>query len=104
MWTVKWWKDVGERAIRTFIASFGAWLTVASSNVGIDQLNWLRGLALAGIATIISIAASIGTHSVTGNGPSFTSVYKDKNIDPPTVPAEIVNNKHVRGNDGNPRY
>lgn len=98
MWSVKWWKDVGERAIRTFIAAFGAWLTVASTTVGIDDLNWLRGLALAGVATVITVAGSIGTHGVTGNGPSFTSVYKDD----PDKTQPIL--QPVRGNSGNPRH
>jgi hypothetical protein len=100
MWNVKWWKDVAERAIRTFVAAFGAWLTVASTT-NIDDIHWLRGLALSAIATLISVAGSIGTHGVTGNGPSFTSVYK--NNDPESFDRGVVQEqrrgKHDRSGD-----
>jgi len=78
MWRWKWWLDVGERAIRAFASALGAWIFVAGDSVGFEDLNWLRGVSLAGVAALINILGSIGTHSVTGNGPSFASVYKDK--------------------------
>jgi hypothetical protein len=75
--SVKWWKDVGERAIRTFASSLVSWILVAGQVVGFEDLNWLRGFSIAGLSTLVSILMSIGTHTVTGNGPSFASVYKD---------------------------
>jgi hypothetical protein len=99
MWSIKWWKDVGERAIRTFASSLLAWITVAGNVNGFEDLNWLRGLSLSGIATLMSLLMSIGTHGVTGNGPSFTSVYKED----PEITTPILNGKHVRGNNDNPR-
>lgn len=78
MWTWKWWRDVGERAIRTFASALGAWILVAGDTVGFSDINWLHGFSLSGLATVASVLMSIGTHSVTGNGPSFTSVYKEE--------------------------
>lgn len=78
MWTVAWWKDVAERSVRTFAASLVGWVTVAGSTVGFEDVNWIRGLSISAIATLVTILLSISTHGVTGNGPSFTSVYKDK--------------------------
>jgi hypothetical protein len=95
MWTVKWWKDVGERAVRTFAAALVGWISVAGVTVGFEDLNWLRGLSLAGIATLTTVLLSISTHGITGNGPSFQSVYKD----PPTVPLTLIRGKHDHSRD-----
>lgn len=77
MWTVKWWKDVAERSVRTFAATLVGWITVGGSVVGFEDLTWGRGLSIAGVSAIVAILTAIGTHTITGNGPSFTSVYKD---------------------------
>lgn len=97
MWTIKWWKTVAELAIRSFASSLAAWLTVAGTVVGVEDVNWLRGLSLAGIATLVSVLFSISTHGVTGNGPTFTSVYKDTPTDSDGVEQNIINGKHYKG-------
>lgn len=81
MWSLKWWKDVGERAIRTFAATLVSWLTVAGTVLGLEDVSWLRGLSVAGLSALVTVLMAISTHGVTGNGPSFTSVYKEKEKD-----------------------
>lgn len=94
MWTLKWWKTVAELAIRSFTSSLAAWITVAGNVVGFEDLNWLRGLSLAGLATLISVLFSISAHGVTGNGPTFTSV--DKVVPADETPT-VINGKHFKG-------
>lgn len=77
MWSIKWWKDVGERSLRTFAASLVGWFGVAGQVVGFEDLTWSRGLSVAGLSAVTSVLMAIATHGVTGNGPSFSSVYKD---------------------------
>lgn len=76
--TWAWWKDVGERAIRTFAATLVGLLTVAGTDIGLENVNWVRMLSVSALSAVITVLMSISTHGITKNGPSFTSVYKDK--------------------------
>lgn len=78
MWRLVWWKDVSERGMRTFAATLVGWFTVAGNVVGFEDVAWTRGLSISGMATLATVLMAIATHGVTGNGPSFTSVYKGK--------------------------
>lgn len=78
MWSWAWWKDVSERAIRTAAQAALALLVVGDSALGLTDINWADVGSLSGGAALASILMSIATHGVTGNGPSFNSVYKDK--------------------------
>lgn len=78
MWRLAWWKDVAERAIAAAATSLLGWMTVAGFVVGFEDLTWPRGLSLAGVSALAEVLRSIGTHKITGNGPSFNSVYKDE--------------------------
>lgn len=77
MWLVAWWRDVLERAIRTFAQAAIALLVVGNGALGIADINWSDLGSLAGGAALVSVLTSIATHGFTGNGPSFTSVNKD---------------------------
>lgn len=77
MWSWKWWRDVGERALRTFAQAFVAAIVIGENGVDLLAIDWAQSASLAGGAALVSVLTSIGTHTVTGNGPSFTSVYKE---------------------------
>jgi hypothetical protein len=58
IWTGKFWKGVGERAIKTFFQSGVA--TVGVSAAVIHDVNWVTVISTAALATILSVATSIG--------------------------------------------
>lgn len=80
MWTVSWWKDVAERTVRTFAATLAGLLIVNGTPVGLPDFlaSWPDLLWTSGITALVTFLMALGTHAVTGNGPSFTSVYKDE--------------------------
>lgn len=82
MWSKAWWKDVSERTIRTFAATFAGLMFVGSGEkvIGYTEFinSWGDILWGAGASAVMTLLMAIATHGVTGNGPSFTSVYKDK--------------------------
>lgn len=85
MWTVKWWKDVAERVLRTYAASLAGLLTIAGTGdvIGYAQFieTWPLILWGSGVTAAYTLLMAIATHGVTGNGPSFTSVYKPDKSD-----------------------
>lgn len=78
MWSWRWWRDVGERALRTCVAVLIPALGASEAGFSIVDANWIDALELSAGAGITTILMAIATHGITGNGPSFTSVYKDK--------------------------
>lgn len=62
IWTKEFWKGCAERAIKTFFQSAAASIAVG---VGIDEVNWVGIGSIATVATILSIATSIGNANFT---------------------------------------
>jgi len=67
MWTLAFWKGLGERAIKTFAQSGVAAATVGVTGnaMGVTDINWLQVLSIAALATILSAATSIGNADFT---------------------------------------
>lgn len=70
MWTAAFWRGAGERAIKTAAQCFVAAVTVSAGAdlvpaVGVDGINWLSVLSVTGVATILSVATSIGNADFT---------------------------------------
>lgn len=66
IWTVAFWKGLGERSIKTFAQTFVA---VAILGLGVDAMGttarltdvlWLNALSVAALATLLSALTSIG--------------------------------------------
>lgn len=77
MWSLKWWGDVGERAVRTAAQTAVALLVTGDNALGLLDIGWVELGSASGGAALVSILTSVATHSVTGNGPSFKSVNKE---------------------------
>ena len=66
LWTTKFWKGLGERAIKTFAQTFVAVaiLGVGSEAVGVSagltDVLWVDAASVAGLATLLSALTSIG--------------------------------------------
>jgi hypothetical protein len=58
MFTKTFWKDTVERAVKTFAQSFGA--VLIASGTGLLDVDWVNALSVAGLATVISVATSVG--------------------------------------------
>ena len=57
MFTIKFWKDAGERAIRTAAqALLALWATDIS---GVLAVDWVQAFSVAGLAAITSVLMSI---------------------------------------------
>lgn len=67
MWTASFWKGAGERAIKTFFQTFVA--LIGTSAVLVQDVNWLMIVSGSVLATILSVATSIGNADfTTGKG------------------------------------
>lgn len=76
MWTKAFWKGLGERAIKTFFQSFvaaTAVVGVTSGSSGLGDVPWLTVASIAGLATFLSAATSIGNADFTA-GPAKATV------------------------------
>lgn len=58
IWTVAYWKDTAERAVKTFAQSLVAAVAVGTPLLDIE---WTTALGLAGAATLLSVLSSIGS-------------------------------------------
>lgn len=71
MWTVKFWQNALERAIRTAAqALLALWGTQVT---GVLEVDWVQAASVAGLAALTSVlmslvATGVGDH----NSPSFT--------------------------------
>lgn len=57
MWTLAFWKDACERAIRTAAQTAAAVWTGAGT--GLVEADWIGGLSLAGMGALLSLLVSI---------------------------------------------
>lgn len=63
MFSLKFWKDALERAIKTFAQMVISLVLVLTPTIGFDTLNinWIPILAVGGIAALISIFTSLAS-------------------------------------------
>jgi hypothetical protein len=93
IWTKEFWKGLGERAIKTFFqAGVAAAVTagIEAGVSGIDEVNWLRVLSVAALATVLSAATSVGNAEfVAGKAPVVVEPVEAPNtviVNNPTTP------------------
>lgn len=71
MLTKTFWKGAGERAVKTFFQVFVAVLVAGVGSeaigvtAGISDVSWLDALSVAALATLLSVATSIGNADFT---------------------------------------
>lgn len=65
MWAVDFWKDVAERAIKTFAQALISVLTVGTP---IMQLDWVDGLGIGATAAVVSVFTSIASSGLGEKG------------------------------------
>ena len=62
MWNKEQWKKflwaAGIRAVRTFAQAFASMIAVGAA---FSEVQWLRALSVAGVASVLSILTSIAT-------------------------------------------
>lgn len=105
MFTKAFWLGAAERAIKTFLQTFVA-VAIASvgaasigSTAGLEDVSWLAALSVAALATILSLATSVGNASfiegraVTVQAESPTVVINGA-YDPEAVATQIAEAKH----------
>lgn len=80
MWSCAWWKDAGERAIRTFANAVLAVLGVGTTmgNLSIIDFNWPRVLGIGVLSAVVSILTSMATHAIGKNGPGIYATPKSE--------------------------
>ncbi|QIK63188.1 holin [Leucobacter viscericola] len=66
MFTKLFWKDAGERAVKTFAQAAVALLTAGAT--GLLGIDWPQLLSVAGLAALVSILTSVGSDSVGDRG------------------------------------
>lgn len=69
MWTAKFWKAAGERAVKTFAQALVA--AVGAGAAGVADVDWLQAVSVAGLAAVVSVLTSIGSIQVTGGNVSL---------------------------------
>lgn len=75
MWTKAFWKGLAERAVKTFCQSgvAAATISVVGNSTGLTDINWLQVLSIAGLATVLSAATSIGNADFTAGAATPTT-------------------------------
>lgn len=71
MFTLTFWKDAFERAVKTFAQSLLATLTL--SGVDVVHLDWGQTLSVAATATVISVLTSLLSAGVANTGTASLS-------------------------------
>ena len=72
--TTQFWAGAFERGLKTFMQTFvavliaGVGAEAVGVSAGILDANWLTALSVALLATILSVATSIGNASFTAGG------------------------------------
>lgn len=71
MFTKLFWQGAAERAIKTFLQVFVSVLTLGAGaeaigvTAGLASVNWLDALSVSALATILSLATSVGNADFT---------------------------------------
>lgn len=58
MWKRSFWKNVAERAVKTFAQSLGA--IFVADGTGLLDTDWTGSLSMAGMASLISVLMTVG--------------------------------------------
>lgn len=74
MWTAQFWKDAGERALKTFAQALIA--VLGAGAVDLMSVGWKQDLSVAGGAALLSLLTSIGSAKV--GEPGSPSLVKQK--------------------------
>ena len=78
MWTIAFWKDTAERAIKTFAQVFSVFITAGVT--GLLDVEWLVALSIAGGATLFSVLTSVA--SAPASTPGTASIVNVIRYDP----------------------
>jgi len=75
IWTKDFWKGTAERAIKTFFQTLVATVAVVAAGdlAGIGDVDWMLVASVSGLATILSVATSIGNAEATAAKAAATS-------------------------------
>ena len=69
IWSLAFWRAATERSIKTFAQTLAALLV--ADGTGLLDSQWVPRLSVAGMAALVSVLTSIGSDSITGNGPAI---------------------------------
>lgn len=73
IWTKQFWKGAGERAIKTFFQTFVA--LVGTTAVIVQEVDWTLTVSGSILATILSVATSIGNAEFTAGEKPVERLY-----------------------------
>ena len=71
IWTAKFWKGAAERGIKTFfqtgvaVATLAAGADAVGVSAGLMDVGWADVLSVSALATVLSLATSIGNGDFT---------------------------------------
>lgn len=82
MRTSKFWKDLFERAVKTFAQSAVAILVLSTS---LFDVSWVAAIGTAGLAALVSVLTSVGSAGV-GSSESASLVVDTKEKDTSVEP------------------
>ena len=68
MWTLDFWKDTAERAVKTFAQAVVALLTAGATTI--LDVDWTQAASVGGLAALVSVLTSIAS---TGIGDHHTA-------------------------------
>jgi hypothetical protein len=66
MWTLDFWKDLGERAIKTFAQSLAT--GIVADATGLLDVDWVTILSVAGLLTLASVLTSLASAPFSSKG------------------------------------
>lgn len=75
IWSRKFWSGAGERGLKTFFQTFvavvvaGVGADAVGLTAGIFDVGWIEAASVAGLATILSVATSVGNAEFTAGEP-----------------------------------
>lgn len=99
MLSIEFWKGALERAVKTFFQVFVAVVTASLGaealgvSAGLLDVSWLDALSVAALATILSLATSLGNADFTA-GSGVKQVVTQDELNGKTVVTEYTG-KHV---------
>ena len=74
MWTAAFWKDAGERAVKTFAQAFLA--LFGAGAVDLLSVDWRADLSVSGGAALLSLLTSLASAKVKVGEPDSPSLVK----------------------------